>query len=120
MGLPGPYDLLVHPRKHLFHPVLASERQPITALAPRLSELMSLIGNNGCGPDSETDLHDDVLHTQIEAATRETALVLSYASMAELLVFPDGRWMVIPCTASSYELTTEAPTIPSVSNEVLR
>lgn len=78
-------------------------------LPARLPGLIALIGNYGCGPGSDTKLMDEIIHTQIEAATRQTALVLSDGSRAKLLIFPDGHWLVIPCTSSSCELLTEAP-----------
>ena len=94
----------------MFHPVLISERQPKETLEKKFPSLPDLIGNNGCGPDSDADLRDRIQELQLEAALHRTPIVLSYASLAELLLFPDGSWLVFPAERTSYELIIEPPT----------
>ncbi len=69
-----------------------------------ISHLMALVGRNGCGPDSWQELVRD-LHTAHRKAHKDKEVVnLSYASVFDILVFPNGTFVLVPSNLVRYRI----------------
>ena len=60
-----------------------------------LSHCMLEIGNNGCGPYSVEELVHDMQLAMKEAKESLQCVLLNYAGLKDLLVFPNGAFVII-------------------------
>lgn len=91
----GSHELLIHPNKDFVTLVLTFQKQPFSALTLEIaSRLMPIIGNNGCGPDSPAALLTDLEVTRHIATVLQRPVSHTYASLCDVLLFPDGQWLI--------------------------
>ena len=97
MGLntTGSHELIIHPNRRFVTPVLTLQKQPLETFTLALAtSLMPIIGQNGCGPDSPADCLDYVQESLAFAKKWNRPVSHSYASLCDLLIFPDGHWLI--------------------------
>lgn len=94
LNTPGSFEMIVHDNQDYVTVVYTLHRLPAAQFSLTMAEsLMPVLGNNGCGPDSPQDLLND-FHTCLKlASTIQRPVSHGYASLCDLLVFPDGTWL---------------------------
>ncbi len=95
LNAPGNHELLVHPNKDCVTLVPTFYVQSFEHFTPAYAQqILPLIGDNSCGPDSAQELMADLQQACCDAALLDHPIALSYASLFDLLIFPQGRWLV--------------------------
>lgn len=95
LNAPGSHELLIHPNKDYVTLLLTFQKRPCSELTHEMAQrVMPIIGNNGCGPDSPAALLTDLDVTRHIATTLQRPVSHSYASLCDLLLFPDGQWLI--------------------------
>lgn len=61
-----------------------------------VSHLMDLIGNNSCGPENWQQFIKDLHTAHKKSKLSRECVELSYASLFDVLVYPNGTFILIP------------------------
>ena len=95
INAPGSHELLVHPNHRCVTLVATPHRRPLAELTKDSAiTSMPLIGQNGCGPDSVEEFWQDIQDTLKLSTSLQHPISFGYASLFDLLIFPDHRWML--------------------------
>lgn len=95
LNAPGSHELLMHPNKECVTLLLTFSKQPLSTLTLDMAtRLIPIIGNNGCGPDSPAALIEDLTITLHTAILLNRPVSHTYASLCDVLLFPDKHWLV--------------------------
>lgn len=72
-----------------------------------VSHLLTLVGQNGCGPDNWQQLAENI-KSQAEIANQNREVRnLSYAGAYDINVYPNGTFVLVPTTLTRYTLLLE-------------
>lgn len=107
LGSPGPFELMIHGGHHYASLHTLWQGRPFHEWTQdQARALLSLIGNNGCGPESADDLYREFLETSAMAQLHQRPVSLCYASLAELIIQPSGLWHLVSRHHTTFELLT--------------
>ena len=107
LGSPGPFELMVHGGQHYASLHVLWQGRPFHDwTSKQATALQSLVGNNGCGPESAEELFTDFHASYALAQHHQRPVSLGYASLAELVIQPSGLWHLVSRHHTTLELLT--------------
>ena len=119
LGGSGPYDMIISPgwedrASFRVFPNLDQGRRVDALDLAAAKALIPLVGDNGMGPDGPEDVIEDIragLAVAQELGRPVTAC--GWCGLYEVVVKPDGSYLLAPMNGDSYEMIDAEETVPA-------